>query len=193
MKYDSLLYMGGNNLSKPTGRVGLFGQKLKDNGLMIYMTEGDYYIGQDLDFVAKWFYGDVSSASRTYLAQLNKENKQGFQEDAGLTIDNQTLVDRTIWWEKFVAAHSNSILTYRAKKSWCLYLGTLMTGMDNTPVKDVNGIDDYYKSAYTYLQNKYSNSQTNKYVKPYFKLLLQKNNNEADKLIETYRKAGVIY
>lgn len=195
LKYDSLLTdSNGNYLTKPTGRVALYGQELKKNGFNIYMSEGDYYIGQDLDFVTERFYEYLSPAMKTYLTQLNKENKEGFSEDGGLSISQYELVDRTVWWEKFTSANPNSILTNRANDDWKYYLETLLTGMDNSPVTNDDGItiDDYYKTAYTYLQHKYPSSQTNKYVNPYFKLLLQHNHNEVSKLISNYKTKKII-
>jgi hypothetical protein len=195
VKYDSLLTDSiGKYIKEPTGNLAVYALKLKTNGFKVYLSEGENYINQDLDFVAKWFYGYVSNSIKYYLSELNKEDKKGYTEDAGLTISPVQLIDRTVWWEKFKSANPNSILTNRADEVWKDYLGTSLTGMDNTPVFDFEGksIDGYFKTAYTYLQYKYPTSQTNKYVKPYFKLLLQQDHNKADKLIAAYKRKGLI-
>jgi hypothetical protein len=108
IKYDSLLTDSNRKYySKLSEKLTLYAQKLKDNGLRVYQSEGDDYIGQDLDFVAKWFYKYVSPAMKLYLIQLNKEDKEGFSEDAELIISPYQFVNRTIWWEKFASKYPN--------------------------------------------------------------------------------------
>jgi len=190
IKYDSLLTDSGKYLHQISGKLLSYAQRLKNNGFKVYMSEGDTYIGPDLDFIAKWFYSYVSPTMKEYLIQLNKENKEGFSEDAGLTISARTFIDRTVWWEKFTIKNPNCIISKDAESNWKSYLGSLIYGMDNSPVIDLdkNTISDYYMAAYTYVQNSYPNTQTNRLIAPYFKLLLQKNNSKADQLKKEYEK-----
>ncbi|HEY4322586.1 MAG TPA: hypothetical protein VGN20_01335 [Mucilaginibacter sp.] len=200
VKYDSLLTDSNRKyLSKLSGNLAYYAQKLKDNGLRVYMSEGDTCIGQDLDFFAKWFYDDISPTMKEYLIQLNKDDKEGYAEDAGLTISPYQLADRTVWWEKFASKHPNCIVSDNSENNWKDYLGTILQGMDNSPVIDYDEIhngqkslNDYYKLAYGYIQASYPNTETNKLVSPYFKLLLQKDSNKADKLLKEYKKDGKI-
>ena len=159
------------------------------------MTEGDTYIGQDLDFLEKWFSPIVSPVMKEYIARLNKDDKEGFQEDAGLTISTVQLASRTVWWEQFAAKYPDAITASLATNYWKGYLGTLLEGMDNTPVMDYENktISDDYKTAYTYIQNKYPGTKTNNIIAPYFKLLLQKNKQKADDLIKQYQVKKIIY
>jgi hypothetical protein len=86
------------------------------------------------------------------------------------------------------------ITTYKANEFWKSYLGTLLKGMDNSPVlrDDQKTIDDYYKTAYSYLQNAFPSTQTNKIINPYFKLFSQKNYAKASNLLKIYQKQGII-
>jgi len=191
IKYDSLLTDSNNHLPKLSPKLAAYHQKLKDNGFKIYMSEGDTYIGEDLDFIAKYFYDNVSEPVRDYLIQLNKEDKEGLDEDAGLTISPYKLADRTVWWEKFVQRYPGIIVTDKAKTNWKDYFDTLTGGMDNSPVVDSNDfVNSYYKAVYSHLQKAYPTSKTNILIAPYFKLLLNKQNDKAEALLMKYEKKG---
>jgi len=192
IKYDSLVTDSNHHYNKLSPKLSLYAERLKDYGFLVYMSEGDTYIGEDLDFIAKWFYGDVSPQLKEYLSKLNIESKEGFSEDAGLTISPYQLADRAVWWENFAAKYPNSIVTNDAKNSWKNYLATLMEGMDNTPVIDDAILSSYYKTAYSYLQSKYPLTKTNKLINPYFKLQLQNKHKKADELVKNYIKRGLI-
>nr|WP_294943317.1 hypothetical protein [uncultured Mucilaginibacter sp.] len=195
---DSLVVAipGNDTVAKPrlSAKLSAYAYKLKENGFYVYMSEGDTYIGRDYDFVAKWFYPYVSAVLKEYLAQLNKEEKEGFQEDAGLTISPVQLADRAIWWEKFTFEHPGAIISGAAKANWSAYMGTLLNGMDNTPIMDYDPakLSDYYSEAYTYLEKSFPASQTNKLVNPYFKLLLKNDRKQADVLLKTYEQKQLI-
>jgi hypothetical protein len=192
--YDSLLTGSLKTHYQLSDKLKRYAQKLKDNGFKVYTSEGVTYIGRDLDLVAKWFYKYVSPVMKEYLIQLNKEDKEGFAEDAGLTISPRQFVDRTVWWEKFTVKYPGSIVYNEAEKNWKEYLGTLLYGMENSPVITYSekSIHNYYKDAYTYLNYSYPSTKTNKIVNPYFKLLLQENADEANRLLKQYRKNQII-
>ncbi|SHM17464.1 hypothetical protein SAMN05216524_1011055 [Mucilaginibacter sp. OK098] len=194
LHYDSLL-MDNVAHQHLSAQLSLYAKRLKTNGFKVLMTEGDTYIGQDLDFLEKWFSPIVSPVMKEYIARLNKDDKEGFQEDAGLTISIVQLASRTVWWEQFAAKYPDAITATLATNYWKGYLGTLLEGMDNTPVMDYENktISDDYKTAYTYVQNKYPGTKTNNIIAPYFKLLLQKNKQKADDLIKQYQVKKIIY
>ena len=171
-----------------------YSQGLKRNGFQVSSTEGESYIQQDRDFIEKWFYSHVSPVMKAYLKQLNKENKEGFQEDAGLTIEPKQYVNRLVWWENFVLKNNNFYFVTEAKENRKFLLTFFLIGMENSPVLsfETNELDDYYKTAYSYLQNTFSNSQTNRIVNPYFKALSQKDTIKAASLIEEYKRKDVI-
>ena len=191
MNYDSLL--NTSDYHHLSYKLASYAKRLKDNGFMVYESEGETYIVEDLDFLAKWFYPNVSTILKEYLLEINKENKEGFSEDAELTITPQQLVDRTVWWGNFYSKNPNYIIIEKAEDSWKDYLRTLMEGMDNTPVLTSNkSLDKYYKTAYDYLKKSYPTSQTTKLVIPYFDLLLQKQSVKAAVLLKKYEKEKII-
>ncbi len=198
LSFDSLIVntTDGDTLPQPKLSAALvaYGRELKENGFYIYMSEGDTYIGWDYDFDIKWFSPYLSTTLQQYLVQFNKEEKEGFQEDAGLTISPVQLASRTVWWENFAAKHPGTIIARSAKANWQAYLATLLQGMDNTPVmQDENGdISAYYKEALTYLQSTSPSSQTCKLTSAYFGLLLKKEKARADALLKDYKNKKLI-
>jgi hypothetical protein len=194
INYDSLITDQNHRVLNLSAKLVLYHEKLTNNGFKVYMSEGDTYIGEDLDFIAKWFYSYVSAPVKQSLIQLNKEDKEGFEEDAGLTIGPKQLVDRAVWWEKFAEEYPNTIITNEAQNIWQNYTGTLMEGMDNSPVIETGGttLDVYYKTAYKYLQSSYPDAKTNSIVNPFFKLMLNKQTKKADALLKEYQRKGII-
>jgi hypothetical protein len=193
--FDPLIMVDISGKSLPVSqKLKDYDEKLKKNGFQVSSTEGMSYIQQDRDFIAKWFYSYVSPQMKEYLQQLNKENKEGFQEDAGLAIEAKQYVNRIVWWDKFIQKNQGFPLIDEAKEHRKYLLTFLLIGMDNSPILsyETNTLDDYYSTAYTYLQNSYPNSETNKIVNPYFKALLQNDNKKATTLLNDYKKKGVI-
>lgn len=193
--FDPLIMLDASGKGLPVSKkLREYNDRLKRNGFEVSSTEGISYIQQDRDFIAKNFYTYVSPTMREYLEQLNKENKEGFQEDAGLTIEMKQYVNRLVWWDQFIHKNLGFISIDKAKENRKYFLTFFLQGMDNSPVisYETNTIDDYYKTAYTYLQNNFPNSETNKIVNPYFKALLQNDKRKATALINEYKKSGVI-
>lgn len=194
ISYDSLIRDPNGDLPKLSPRLTAYAQTLKDNGFVVYTTEGSPYIGQDLDFEVKWFYAYLSEPLKAFLTQLNKENKEGFTEDQGLVIKAEQLADRTVWWENFAKKCPQTIVGRPAKENWKSYLGTMMAGMENSPVSEPDkSLNPYYKAAYTRIMNNYGATQTAGYIRPYFKLLENKENAKAKDLLRDYQAKKIIY
>ena len=102
--YEPLYMIDSNGKELPAPkRLKQYNDKLKSNGFQIGFTEGYSYIQENRDFISKWFYGFVSSTMKKYLEQLNKENKEGFQDDAALIIEPKQYVNRLVgqvYWRK---------------------------------------------------------------------------------------------
>ncbi len=170
-------------------------RKAEANGFEIAVTEGGTYLDQNRDFVANHFYTFVSPDLKEYLEQVNKEDKEGFDEDAGITVTPTQFADRIIWWENFLEKHPNFIFQKEGEMLLESYMTIILTGMDNTPVLSFenNRLDSYYAEAYQYLQKKAPNSKANKVVQPYYKALQKGNTATANALLKQYQKAGIIY
>lgn len=141
-------------------RLEAYERQLKENGFKVQEEEGMPYVAFDRDFIVKYFYSYVSRTMKQYLVQVNKEEKEGFADDAALVISPVELADRTVWWEKFTQQTPPFLFTEQAKERKALYLRVLIEGTDNTPVMEGNSLAGYYETAYDYLKQKYGNTQT---------------------------------
>lgn len=177
---------------KLRAKAGSYLTKLKNNGFDITMEEGVTYVGQDRDFIARWFYDFVSPVMKMYLEQLNKENKDIYIEDASITISAKQLVDREIWWEQFVEENPGFISIADAAINQKSYLQALLQGTDNTWIMDdQNNLNDFFKDAYEYLLDKYPSSAAAKLIAPYYAFLKAGRRYRADSLMNVYKKEGV--
>lgn len=153
--------------------------KVEPHGFRLQCLEGGVGITTDRKFVKAKFYSYVSAAMKSYLDQVQHEEERGFSHDAGIVISNTEFVDRTVFWEKFIAANPGFPLIEKARYTYKTYLTYLLIGMDNTPVFNesqgdgllnfelAQDFDAYYEEAYTYLNEKFPKSETNKLVAPY--------------------------
>ena len=183
-----------NKRNTPTDRQKQYVESLHKNGFQLASAEGMTYIIPDLDVISSWFDAYVTPTMKEYLIQLNKENKEGFAADAGITISPQQLVDRTTWWEGFIKRNPSFVLLNETKEQRKYLFTVLILGMENTPVKSYqNGdLEPFYKTAYDYLQKTYPESETNQLVAPYYKALQRKQTKLADSLINEYRSKGYL-
>jgi hypothetical protein len=168
---DQLAPAGPGVTSKPLSPLLIrIRDTLARNGLRVYEDEGMGFIGRDYSFMVKKFSGYVTPAMKEYLIQQAKEDKEGFQDDAELTVTPQQLAKRTVWWEQFAQDNPSFIYKQNALDFHASYLRVLLSGMDNTPVAtDDNKLTDYYETAYDFIGKNYSQSQTNAIIAPYYK------------------------
>ena len=169
---------------------------LDKNGIYLNSEEGTAYMEQDRHFIAQRFGKYVSTPMKQYLTQLDKEQKEGFQEDAGLAIEATVLADRTVWWEQFSKTNPNFLYAKEAADEYILMLYVLMKGTDNTGVNDYyndsipNGyiLSTYFQKAWTYVQEKHPQSNTNAVVTPYLNAWLKKDSTEISQVINKFDK-----
>lgn len=173
-------------------KVTTYVANLKANGFDLAESEGTMYITQDWDFAAKYFYDLVSPSMKSFLQEINIENKQVYQEDAGIIVGADTLVDRAVWWERFAKTHTGFIWKSEVSATKKEYLNVLLRGMDNTPVFEANTLDSFFEKTYNYMSTKYSDTETWKLAKPVYDLLRQGKKADADKLTEQYSKRGLL-
>lgn len=171
MNYE-VLVLENVDRHKPilSDKLKKYQQTLKENGFMVKSTEGTPYVDFNREFISRYFYSYVSPLMKNYLVQLNKEQKEGFQEDAGLEITAEQLAGRAVWWERF-SANSNFIYAATARENADLYRNVLVTGMDNTPLKEGDSLDAYYQKAYDCLQQQYPKAHATHVTQAYLTAL----------------------
>jgi len=180
---------------KQTPKKDKFIKGLKENGFTLGMSEGMTYVKQKRGFLATVFYPHVSAAMKQYLQQVDKENEEGFVEDAGLEIIPSKLVDRIVVWEDFLNNYPSFPFAEEIKNTNRGYTTFLLEGIDNTPLMEYDSkkLSDDYRQAYEHAEIAYPNAAITTAIKPYYQALQKGDNTTAKKLLSQYRKQGLIY
>lgn len=175
-------------------------QKIKNellkNGFKFGTSEGMVYIIQDRSFVTQHLLPMVSEPMKAYLLQIEKENREGFMNDAAIVISPRQHVDRILWYEKFITDYPDFLLIKNCKTYKKAYLTYLMTGIDNTYLYDIEQdmkLSAYFTQAYAYLLKTYSDSETASLILPYKQAIEQKQKSVVDELLKKYVIKGLIY
>ena len=179
-----------------TPALSRYRNSLLKNGFKISFSEGMPYIEQDREYVLLQLSDMSTEPMKAYLAQIELENREGFAQDAFITIEPEKFIERLIWYEKFMATHKTFVFLDNCKNYRKAYLTYLLTGMDNSPLYDDvdhQQLSDYYSKAYNYLLKKYPESETAAFVRPYFDAIRKKNKTEGADIYRKYVIAGHIY
>jgi hypothetical protein len=160
-------------------------QKLWDNFFIVQEEEATPFITPGWRLMKKSFFAFVSSPMKEVLVEQAKEEKEGFQEDAGLTIEPAQLATRTVWWEQFMIRYPDHIYTGWAKSNYNLLLHTLVAGMDNSPVMDYDSpyiIRPYFDTAYQLIRDSFPHSQANAVIGPFLKAVSARDSTEMQRI-----------
>jgi hypothetical protein len=154
-------------------KLKVFQKNLKDCGIGIFSTEGNYYLDVLPDYFYNNFKNRVSPGVRAYLDLRRHELAEGFSEDAGLLISFEQLYQRVKHWEKYLSDFPHTIYTAEAGNYYNTYLKTLLTGMDNSRVFEMDDdvITSEVKAVYEKAMKQDPNMQTVKIITDYYNLL----------------------
>ncbi len=172
-----------------------FSQQLQINGFKLLGNNGAVYISEDRNKVAQIFYPFLSENMKAYLTEIKTENSEGFAIEDSISITAHKLVERIIWYEKFMYENPNFIYFDKCKNFRKAYLSYLIGGYGKTSLyKNVGSkeLSDYFNKAYTYLLSKYPGSETAKLIEPYFTALKQKQTDSVNQLYKSYVIKGMI-
>lgn len=103
-------------------------------GLDLRGTEGDYYVAVHYGFLHDKFGRLLDSTWQTYLEWRAQEQREGFWEDAGITVSWETIRERLQWLNQFVKDHPNFPERPRITRNLHGYFYAYLMGSDNTPV-----------------------------------------------------------
>ena len=191
--YEPLLY--NDQASVPTS-LKEYRKNLQLNGFKISASEGVTYIEQDRNFIARNFYTLVTPAMKSYLVELQKENKEGFAIDGAISISPRQLVDRTVWYEKFITENPDFVFKDNCKNYQKAYLTYLVSGYENTPLyanEETKELSDFYVNAYNYLISKFPDTQVAQTIDPYYEALKLKQTDKALAMHKDFVIKGKIY
>lgn len=172
------------NEDKKSIELKSFLENIKDCGLDICMTEGTYYFDVTYDYFYNNFKDRVSPGVKEYLNIRKDELKQGFSEDAGLLINFEELYQRVKRWDNYIAKYPNTLYTKMVNYYHNTYLESLLTGMDNSRVFDLdaNSINPEVKLLYEKIIREEPKSQTTNIISEYYSFLSRHNFTENDSI-----------
>lgn len=152
--------------------------QLKNNGLQVNIEEGMFFINEEPTFILSNFSSYVSQEIKDFLSLKSKDLKEGYSEDASLTITWDELSDRIASWDNYTKKYPSSPETIDAKNLLKGYVLTYFYGMDNSSVtghsEDMVLIDALQKSYERFMQ-KYPDSSYYPIVRNYYNMLLNNN------------------
>ncbi|HVU99623.1 MAG TPA: hypothetical protein VHE34_30590 [Puia sp.] len=152
-------------------------QTLADNFFIVHEDEGMGYLVPGWRLMPPCFASYITPTMNEVIAQSAKEDKEGFQNDAGLTMQPRQLAARTVWWERFMARNPHHIYLEWAKSNYNLCLYAMVAGMDNTPVTDYDSADritPFFDTAYQIIRDSFPDSRTNTVIAPYWQAIRTK-------------------
>ncbi|MBI5092019.1 MAG: hypothetical protein HZB26_06185 [Candidatus Hydrogenedentes bacterium] len=111
-----------------------FVRLLEQNGLEAVGELGGFTFEETPEFMAETFSKYVSPSVRAYLEIRKQELGERFQTDGGLCISLERVGERVIAWDRYLAEYRKTPLKADAQHYYEAYLGTLLSGLDNSLV-----------------------------------------------------------
>jgi hypothetical protein len=142
-------------------------------GVGLYMSEGMYYLDVLPDYFYSIFDGHVSKGLNAYLEQRSKELAEGFSNDAGLRISFNQVYERVVAWENIIQEYPHFVMSVDADYYYKTYLETLLTGMDNSRVFDIETgkLDPEVQKLYESIIHSDGDSKAKTIVSEYYGVL----------------------
>jgi len=142
-------------------------------GWSLKESEGAYYIGESGGWFEKRFASILTEPYRQYFNNRTKEIKEGFSEDAGLLISWEQLRKRIARWEQFLKSYPNFEETSEVQAYLNRYIGTFLSGMDNSKIYDLDTkkLTTEVRSAYEKYLKENKNSAYYVRVKDFYEML----------------------
>ncbi len=177
-------------MNAKTKEVNVFSDNMAQCGAGVFASEGGVYLDLLSNYENDNFKNRVTKDVQVYLTLREKELKEGFSEDAGLLISFDELYQRVKELEGFMNKYPKSTWVADAQYSYNEYLSTLLTGMDNSPVFDMEThvLKPEMKKLFQKIIKDDPGGKTTKIVTDFYNLLVKNNFKEdgdaEDKLLK---------
>lgn len=168
---DSRIYEYDDNYNNPyTDSLTAIFNKY---GIDIFSTEGSFYADQMVGYLSKTFSGKLTKAYVEYLKRRAIEMSRPFSEDAMLLVSFSTVADRMLFWEGFLEKYPDSHISSSARFYYEHYLGTLLTGTDNSKSHDweTNKFRDDIINLYEKIISQYPNRNSAQILSNYLEVI----------------------
>jgi hypothetical protein len=179
--------------SKPDAKTEHTVNFWKRNGAQLLFSDGLPSVDEPAGFLLKTFSPYVSIPMKAFLMLRADELAEGFSENAGLIIPFSKVAERVIAWEKFNDNYPAFILRRLSVFYYRLYLQTLLTGMDNSPVFENYGngpLDKKIRTLHVQFIKDYPKTGSARIVSGYQKILRKHSyrwSEEADIFLRKHR------
>lgn len=150
-----------------------FTQELAANGFNFGLENGKVVIVEDVDFLYRVFYREMSTPMRAFMNQYQLEEPNFWWQQEQLNISPKELASWVLSWNYFVATYPDFMWHSEAKRRLSQQLNILLQGSPRAPAFDKNTeiLGEGYQEAYLYITNNYPNSRIGKAFQQYVTVL----------------------
>lgn len=150
-----------------------FAKELADNGFNFGLDNGKVVIVEDVDFLYRVFYREMSTPMRAFMNQYQLEEPNFWWKEEQLAIPPKELASWVLAWNYFVATYPDFMWHSEAKRRLSQQLNILLQGSALAPAFDKNTeiLEKDYQEAYLYITSNYPNSRIGKAFQQYVTVL----------------------
>lgn len=147
-------------------------QVFGDNGFNFALQNGQVVLAEDVDWIYRTFFREVSTTMRAYMNQYELEEPNFWYQNESLGISPTQLARWVLSWNYFVATYPDFVWHNDALRRLTLQLDLLLEGTDQQPAFGTDRLlHAAYRDAYTYIAQNYPNSNIGKAFQRYLDLL----------------------
>lgn len=150
-----------------------FTQKLANNGFNFGLKDNQVVIVEDVDFLYRVFYREMSTPMRTFMNQYQLEEPNFWWQNEQLTIPAQELARWVLAWNYFVATYPDFVWHAEAKRRLSQQLNILLQGSPRAPAFDgqTEILKEEYQKAYLFITKNYPDSRIGRSFQEYVTVL----------------------
>ena len=114
---------------------------------LLYIGEGLFVFHHDLMSMANLFAPYLPKDQAAFIQRMAKDNQDIFWNDAAVAVSFKEVVERAVFWEKYVNTYPNSYFIKDAKNLFEMYRYVLFYGSNNTQWTD-DSIHEFINPKY---------------------------------------------
>ncbi len=150
-----------------------FTQQLANNGFNFGLRNGSVVIVEDVDFLYRTFYREMSTPMRAFMNQYQLEVPNFWWQKERLQITPKELARWVLAWNYFVATYPDFMWQSEAKRRLGQQLNILLQGSPREPAfeEQTDVLKEGYQTAYLYIAKNYPESRIGRSFQEYVTVL----------------------
>ncbi len=154
-----------------------FTARLSNNGFNFGLRNGQVIIVEDVDFLYRVFYREMSTPMRAFMNQYQLEEPNFWWQEEQLTIPPKELARWVLAWNYFVATYPDFQWQSEGKRRLSQQLHILLEGSPKVPAFDneTSVLREGYQKAYLFITNNYPDSRIGRIFQEYVTVLESNN------------------